>query len=204
MPWHLVVCCTCSKKRSLHSWGWHVVATELANQNSGLPVDPYVHTIGASEMELTVLAVHVSHLHGNWPSWPPPFDQHFALTWPDRLQFSHFGQVPVWNTTFGSLLEVVSPCLLLHLVLRCKITTFGSRTPPEVPMMGSHKGVGMDREITLENWASKMSTPNPLHASLNFWSSAMWAGKVSMLSSVYRLVWSRVWARFCAIGSICA
>jgi len=41
----------------------------------------------------------------------------------------------------GSLPVDVSPCLLLHLVLRHEMTTFGSSTPPRVPMTGSQEGV---------------------------------------------------------------
>jgi len=51
-------------------------------------------------------------------------------------------------------------------------------------MMGTHEGVSIDREINPANWASVMSTPNPLHASLDLCDSAIWAGKVSVLSSV--------------------
>jgi len=53
------------------------------------------------------------------------------------------------------------------------MTIFGSRTPPRVPMMGSHEGVGIDRVITPENYASMTSTPNPPQTSLSLCSSAI-------------------------------
>src|SRR5882724_9921455 len=81
--------------------------------------------------------------------------------WPTQLQFLHLSWELVWNTTFESLLLEVSPCLLLHLLLRHKMTTFRSRTPPRVPMMGPLEGVSIDKVITLANWESMTSTPNP-------------------------------------------
>ena len=104
------------------------------------------------------------------------FAQHFTLMCPVQLQFLHFRWVLVWNTTFKFLLMEVSPCLWLHSVLRCEITTFGSRIPLKVPMMGSHEGIGIDRVITPVNCASVMSTPRPPQASLSLCSSAMWVG----------------------------
>src|SRR5882724_1353642 len=102
------------------------------------------------------------------------FSQHSALMCPDLPQFSHLGQeLPIWNTTFGSFPVEVRPCLQLHLLIRCKMTTFGSKTPPRVPTMGSHEGFGMDKVITPENWASEMCTHKLPHASLNFCSLGM-------------------------------
>jgi len=66
---------------------------------------------------------------------------------------------------FPSLLVEVSPCLLLHSVLRREMTIFGSNTPPRVPMTGSQDGVGMDNVMTPVNKALVMPTPSLLHAS---------------------------------------
>jgi len=62
--------------------------------------------------------------------------------------------------------------------------TFGSNTPPRVPMTGSHEGEGIDSVITPVNCVSVISTPNPPHASHSLCSSAMWTGKVSVLPSM--------------------
>src|SRR5882724_11942616 len=95
-------------------------------------------------------------------------------------QFSHLSCVPVWNTTSEPFPVEVSPCLLLHSVLRHEMATFGSRTPPRVPTTGSKEGVGIDKVMTPENCASEMGIPSPVHASLNFCSSDMCAGNVSV------------------------
>jgi len=91
----------------------------------------------------------LNHL-GYWPSWPLPFTKHLIFVWSDQLQLSHFidDLFLVWKTTFTSLLIEVSPCLLLHSVLRHEMTIFGSITPPRVPITGSQDGVSMDNLMT--------------------------------------------------------
>ena len=143
-----------------------IVVAESENQVSDPSEDPYSHMIGVSVMELMVLEVHLLLFQGNCPSWPPPLDQHFALTWPSQLQFLHLGWELVWNTTLESLPPELSPCLLLHSVLRHDMTTFGSRIPSKVPITGSQEGDSMDRVKTPQQIVHPWYPPLILHRPL--------------------------------------
>jgi len=128
MPWRLVFTILLVRREVFWLGLTCIVAAESANQTSGLPLDPYVHTIGVLEIELNcwrfVCLVSMGiGLLGH------PLLTNIALTWPEPVFNSTSVGCQFGNTIFLGLAwsgESLSPA---HSVMRREITIFGSRTP---------------------------------------------------------------------------